>query len=1511
MKKLTALLLSVLLLFSLLPASVLAAGETLEAVSLSGPGATLVQGESSGLTAVLTDSEGGTYSGSVDLKYESTNDYIATVDGNGKITAKHPGSVTFIVTAAADGVTVSDTYTIQVVAGFTGCTFEDTAVGSLPGAFTGASASVQQESASNRALKIPADSFVEYAFSGSRATIDFDIWAASAVSVKVEFLSGATVLAAYQAECSTAPGAWHFEADADGSVLLVSVDGKYKAPIALNTAADKVRITAAGAAVWVDNFDCRSGIYTDAIDFEKMTVGEAPTGFSNLIQTSVTDTNAFESRQSMMVNDASASQAGSARLTGVKSAAQTIDFDLYFESASSGGGVSMKILNGGISNANTAFWIRFYNGSIHAYTGTWNTIGTGVPYKKWINVHIEASVDGSAQIYIDGTLAAVCPRTDSGTAAYGGNTKTQIDSYLFFTGGNAYTGDLYYVDNLSIRPAAVKLDETPSLAETTVSERVNIALNSEPVLKDDGTPYDVDYINEDYADGFGWAQIPFLFVDSGYDTAYINYSRHRDVTMDDPIDSVKIYDTDTITDALDKGITDLTGKYDAMKTDYDLFLMSMTEIKTGPYAGCYFAQNYIPYFTGKNTASTVSWIVDPADGSWTKINGTLTLSDKAFNVTDPISGVNWFPIVFSKGIEILDDGTILQTMYGNNKAILVESTDWGKTWTLRSVIAENNSGDRNTDGSTLAFYEPNLQRCADGTLLSVIRTGSNLPLYQARSRDNGLTWSSYELLPGIGTTVVGSIYPQSVLLDNGILVLTTGRPGNSILLSLDGSGRNWGYATSTMVPAIGESTTGNTSIAKISGNSVLIVGDRGFVQDKEAGIWAVTADITRRSTESAEIDFAYLNASETLVPLAGTMQLSLGSIIDTNGNAIPLSDCTVSYYSLQPEIAGAAENGVITANAVGTAELVAAVTYKGITINTNTIPIKVADPDVIKDVSAKVEDWTIAPGASTNVIVAALNEFGTKLDAAVTYTSRNTDVFTVSEDGVLTGVAPGVSAVDVTVSYKGQTISKTINVIIESSTWYLDSYDELETGDVLPETHTRITSTAGIITDDRSFSGPNSFYVKDDITSAGIQLTSSFAPAQGAVIEFMMNIERLEHLASIGIGSGRTNTNNESAWFAFATPNYSGGPIRLHSYNGSGWMNVSGNIGAALNEWFKVRIEITVDKPALLYVNDQLVTSLFVVKNLDSIDRLRFTTGGANYVDDWYYIDDLKIMTFNDPDAPRLSSICSGGTVIPGFDPDVFNYQLRLPLSSRTRQISATAASDGDTVSIEGTLNHRIITVTGTHGVTVYTLDIQYIPVSDASEGEPQDQLVFRDDAAVTRYIDGYTDGSFGIRGSVTRAELATMLYRLSDTSNALRSGIQFTDVPDDFWAADAIDVMTSYQIFLWEGTAFEPNKPATRAEVTRALVLLSGLEPLETASTFTDCSGHPLDGFIAAAQAYGIVDGYDDGSFRPDATITRSEVVAIINRTIGMAGEAGASVFTDVAPDFWALEYINAAAIR
>ena len=237
-------------------------------------------------------------------------------DQDGQITANNPGTATMIVSATADGVTVSDTCTVQVVSGYTGYTFEDVEIGTLPAGFTSDSgASVQQEAADNRALYVPDSASVEYALSGSRLTVNFDAWTETeTASLKVELLNGADVAATYQEDCATAARALHLEVDTAGQTLLFSMDGAYTLPIALSSAVDTLRITVTGDDGWIDNFDCSTGIAPAVLDFEDGTVGAEPTGLTNIIQATVTDANAFESKQSVVVNDASASQAGSCLL---------------------------------------------------------------------------------------------------------------------------------------------------------------------------------------------------------------------------------------------------------------------------------------------------------------------------------------------------------------------------------------------------------------------------------------------------------------------------------------------------------------------------------------------------------------------------------------------------------------------------------------------------------------------------------------------------------------------------------------------------------------------------------------------------------------------------------------------------------------------------------------------------------------------------------------------------------------------------------------------------------------------------------------------------------------------------------------------------------------------------------------------------------------------------------------------------------------------------------------------
>ena len=135
------------------------------------------------------------------------------------------------------------------------------------------------------------------------------------------------------------------------------------------------------------------------------------------------------------------------------------------------------------------------------------------------------------------------------------------------------------------------------------------------------------------------------------------------------------------------------------------------------------------------------------------------------------------------------DGKLLAAMQGRfhgdvcERTILVESEDEGRTWGFVSTVAYEH--DKRLDG----MCEPVMRQVADGSLVCVLRRGGKLPLAQCRSTDGGRTWSSPELLTAHG------VDPDLLLLSNGVLACTYGRPGLHIMFSEDGCGRAWGYPT--------------------------------------------------------------------------------------------------------------------------------------------------------------------------------------------------------------------------------------------------------------------------------------------------------------------------------------------------------------------------------------------------------------------------------------------------------------------------------------------------------------------------------------------------------------------------------------------------------------------------------------------------------------------------------------------------------------------------------------------
>ena len=153
-------------------------------------------------------------------------------------------------------------------------------------------------------------------------------------------------------------------------------------------------------------------------------------------------------------------------------------------------------------------------------------------------------------------------------------------------------------------------------------------------------------------------------------------------------------------------------------------------------------------------------------------------------------------------------------------------------------------------------------------------------------------------------------------------------------------------------------------------------------------------------------------------------------------------------------------------------------------------------------------------------------------------------------------------------------------------------------------------------------------------------------------------------------------------------------------------------------------------------------------------------------------------------------------------------------------------------------------------------------------------------------YLSGYPDNTFGPDRSMTRAEVAQMFYALL-LDKDVPVTVTFSDVPADAWYAEAVNTLAS--LGMVEGYAdgtFRPDNTITRAEFVTIAVGFADLE-IDGEARFTDVARNAwYYPYIADACAYGWIGGYPDGSFRPDNTITRAEVTVIVNNMLGRAAD-------------------------
>ncbi|MDR3148469.1 MAG: S-layer homology domain-containing protein [Oscillospiraceae bacterium] len=187
------------------------------------------------------------------------------------------------------------------------------------------------------------------------------------------------------------------------------------------------------------------------------------------------------------------------------------------------------------------------------------------------------------------------------------------------------------------------------------------------------------------------------------------------------------------------------------------------------------------------------------------------------------------------------------------------------------------------------------------------------------------------------------------------------------------------------------------------------------------------------------------------------------------------------------------------------------------------------------------------------------------------------------------------------------------------------------------------------------------------------------------------------------------------------------------------------------------------------------------------------------------------------------------------------------------------------------------------------------------------------------RYVFGYPDGTIQPQGQITRQEVAAIFYRLlTAEARAENRSTEpgFPDVASDAWSAVSVATMrTSGVIQGYEDGTFRPASSITRAEFAAIAVRFDGLVS-GAENRFTDTKGHWAESYISTAVSRGWADGYPDGTFLPNQPITRAEAVKLINRVLERSVDKQGLLpelvaeWSDVGEDYWGYFEIQEATV-
>ena len=164
-------------------------------------------------------------------------------------------------------------------------------------------------------------------------------------------------------------------------------------------------------------------------------------------------------------------------------------------------------------------------------------------------------------------------------------------------------------------------------------------------------------------------------------------------------------------------------------------------------------------------------------------------------------------------------------------------------------------------------------------------------------------------------------------------------------------------------------------------------------------------------------------------------------------------------------------------------------------------------------------------------------------------------------------------------------------------------------------------------------------------------------------------------------------------------------------------------------------------------------------------------------------------------------------------------------------------------------------------------------------------------------YIVGYPDSTVRPQNGITRAEVATIFFRLltdeTRDANSTKSN-SYSDVASGAWYNHAVSTLSAMGIIKGSNGKFNPNAPITRAEFA-AIAARFDDKANTTAVDFSDIASHWAKDEISAAANNGWINGYTDGTFRPNNKITRAEAMTLVNRVLKRLPETAEDLHNDM----------------